>query len=380
MKQVCFATPGVYPMLEHIGPYGGSELRAWRLARNLASCGTCSVSILAFDYGQGRHLMRDGVVFHRDVSRVWTRALWPRFRGRAFRALHRSRAGAALDFPAWECKAWEAALADVYIAFGVTGYSSKLARWCAASGRRFVLMHGSDMDIDPAEPGARALYDQPGLLVVQTEYQRQEVLRRFGRDTELLRNPVTISAGGPEQRPREFALWVGKSDRIKCPARMLELARLRPEIPVTMIMNRADATLFDAHKAEAPPNVTILDAVKPDRMLDYYSRAFALVNTSRIEGFANSFLEAGACGTPVLSMDVDPDGFIAVHGGGILASELTTAATQLARLYEARHWASGSLARTMGEAAFRHVAAHHESGLIMGQFASLIESELEMVA
>lgn len=336
--------------------------------------------MIAFDYGQQRRFMREGVVFHRDASHVWARGVWPRLRGWAFRAAHCGFSDKTPDLPIWECKAWEAASAAVYVAFGVTTYSAKLACWCAASGRRFVLMHGSDMDLDPAEPGARGLYDQPGLLVAQTEYQRQEVRRRFGRDAELLRNPVAIAADALSPEPREFALWVGKSDRIKCPDRMIELARLQPEIPVTMIMNRADAALFEALKAEAPPNVRILDAVEPERMQDYYRRAFALVSTSRIEGFANSFLEAGACGTPVLSMDVDPDGFISLHGGGVLVGDPVMAAAELARLHGARHWAPGSVARNLGEAAFRHVAAQHENSLIMAQFVRMIESELEKAA
>lgn len=377
-RRVCFATPGVYPMLERIGPYGGSELRAWRLARHLAARGTCEVSMVAFDYGQPRRLARDGVVIRRDSAHVWSRGWWPRVRGRGFRTLHRRRAVPTPDFAAWECRAWALADADVYIAFGVTAYSAKLARWCAAAGRRFILMHGSDKDLDPIEPGAQALYDQPGLLVAQTEYQRQEILRRFGRETELLRNPVVVSRDELEHRPREFALWVGKSDRIKCPDRALSLARLCPNIFMTMIMNRADHALFDALMAQVPPNVTILEAVEPDRMRDYYSRAFALVNTSRIEGFANSFLEAGACGTPVLSMDVDPDGFIERHGGGILADE-ARAAAELARLHESRHWAPGSLARALGENAFRHVVAHHESEMILSQFVVMIETELAKV-
>ena len=374
-KRPCFATPGVYPMIERIGPYGGSELRAWRLARHLAARGACEVSMIAFDYGQRRRLVRDGVVFRRDSAYVWPRGWWPRVRGKGFRVLHCRRAVATLDFAAWECQAWASAAADVYVAFGVTAYSAKLARWCAAVGRRFLLMLGSDMDLDPAELGARVLYDQPGLLVAQTEHQRHEVRRRFGRDAELLRNPVTVPAGGPAEGPREFALWVGKSDRIKCPDRMLALARLCPGIPVTMIMNRADPALFDALMAEVPPNVTVLEAVEPEGMRDYYRRAFALVSTSRIEGFANSFLEAGACGTPVLSMDVDPDGFIAAHGGGILAGE-PDAAVALVRLYEARHWALGSLARQLGENAFRRVSAEHDDGMILAQFAVMIEAEL----
>jgi glycosyltransferase involved in cell wall biosynthesis len=375
LSHVCFAVPGVFPMLRGFGPYGGSELRAWRCAKHLAATEMCSVSMIAFDYGQERKLIRDAVVFCRDDGRVQTCELWPRLRSKVLRALGRGSAQ-DLDFPAWESRAWAAESADLYISFGVTGYSAKLARWCAASGRRLVIMLGSDKDFDPSEPGARLLYDQPGLLVAQTENQRREVRRRFGRDAELIRNPVKIPSGGPAAGPREFALWVGKSTRIKGPDRMFELARLCPGIPVTMIMNRADPALFDALMAEVPPNVTILESVEPESMGDYYRRAFALVSTSRIEGFANSFLEAGACGTPVLSMDVDPDGFIAAHGCGILAGE-ADAAVALARLYEARHWALGSLARQLGENAFRCVSAQHNDGVILEQFAAMIEAELE---
>jgi glycosyltransferase involved in cell wall biosynthesis len=373
--KICFATPGVYPILEGIGPYGGSELRAWRLARHLVASEVCEVSMPAFYHGQSRKLIREGVVFNRDDSYVETREIWPLLRGRALRAMRSGRAEGVLDFYAWECKAWAAENADLYIAFGVTCYSAKLARWCAATGRRLMIMLGSDMDLDPAEPGARMLFDQPCVLVAQTEFQRQEVRRRYSRDTELLPNPVSISTRALGQGPREFALWVGKSDYIKCPDRMIQLARLCPEIPITMIMNRADATLFDTLKAEAPPNVRIIDAVEAERMSEYYQRAFALVSTSRIEGFANSFLEAGACGTPVLSMVVDPDKYIEAHGSGILSGE-AGAASELRRLYDSRHWATGSLARVLGENAYRHVKVYHDSKIILAKFAAMIETEL----
>jgi glycosyltransferase involved in cell wall biosynthesis len=373
--KICFATPGVYPILEGIGPYGGSELRAWRLARHLVASEVYEVSMLAFYHGQSRKLIREGVVFQRDDSYVETREIWPLLRGRAIRAMRRGRAEGVLDFSAWECKAWAKECADLYIAFGVTCYSAKLARWCAASGRRLMIMLGSDMDLDPVEPGAHVLFDQPCVLVAQTEFQRHEVRRRYGLNTHLLQNPVTISAEALDQGLREFALWVGKSDHIKCPDRMIQLARLCPDIPVTMIMNRADAVLFDAIKAEAPPNVKIIDAVEAEYMSEYYRRAFALVSTSRIEGFANSFLEAGACGTPVLSMVVDPDGYIEAHGGGILSGE-AGAASELRRLHESRHWAPGSLARMLGENAYQYVKTYHDSKIILAQFAAMIETEL----
>lgn len=158
---------------------------------------------------------------------------------------------------------------------------------------------------------------------------------------------------------------------------MIELARLCPEIPVTMIMNRADSEQFDNLRDEAPPNVQIIESVAPEHMSDYYRRAFVLVSTSRIEGFANSFLEAGACGTPVLSMDVDPDGFLAMHGCGVLAGGRDSTAAALAQLYDSRQWLPGSLARMLGETSLRYVAAKHEESIIFARFVLLIKSELE---
>jgi glycosyltransferase involved in cell wall biosynthesis len=45
----------------------------------------------------------------------------------------------------------------------------------------------------------------------------------------------------------------------------------------------------------------------------------AVVNTSRLEGMPNVFLEAWARGVPVLSLEFDPDGVVAGRGLGIAA-------------------------------------------------------------
>jgi glycosyltransferase involved in cell wall biosynthesis len=54
---------------------------------------------------------------------------------------------------------------------------------------------------------------------------------------------------------------------------------------------------------------------------DYFERSRVFVNTSEIEGFPNSFLQAWARGTPVVSF-FDPDGVIASEGLGRTVSNL----------------------------------------------------------
>jgi glycosyltransferase involved in cell wall biosynthesis len=58
------------------------------------------------------------------------------------------------------------------------------------------------------------------------------------------------------------------------------------------------------------PNVTLTGPLGRRETLERIAAAKALVNTSPHEGFPNTFLEAWALGTPVISLYVDPGGVI----------------------------------------------------------------------
>ncbi|AOG12780.1 glycosyltransferase family 4 protein [Agrobacterium sp. RAC06] len=372
---ICFATAGVYPILKAVGAYGGSELRAWRLARYLARRPGFTVSMLAYDYGQPRSEVIEGVRFLRDSACVFERSLVGRLRWRLLQAVRRGRIEGVPLLLEPDYHIWDQADADIYLAFGATNYSARLARWCAVRNKPFILMQGGDMDLAPKEPFAERVYGLPGLSVAQTPFQQEELLKRFHRSSEVLQNPIAIPAGGPYLEPRKFALWVGKSDRIKCPERMVDLARLSPDVPVVMVMNRADGMVFDAVKAQAPANVSFVDAVAPEEMQTYYRDACVLVSTSITEGFPNSFLEAGANGTPILSLDVDPAGMLTDHGAGVVTGgSLERASGLLQQLWAERGWEPGCSARVMGERGFRYVEERHAQDRVFERFERILLS------
>jgi glycosyltransferase involved in cell wall biosynthesis len=66
-------------------------------------------------------------------------------------------------------------------------------------------------------------------------------------------------------------------------------------------------------------NVELLETQPRPALLDYISRAIAVVKTSEVEGMPNTFLEAWARGIPVLSFSVDPDQRIADNDIGVVA-------------------------------------------------------------
>jgi glycosyltransferase involved in cell wall biosynthesis len=115
-------------------------------------------------------------------------------------------------------------------------------------------------------------------------------------------------------------LWVSNIRQLKRPDLVLEFAARTPEIAVHMIGGRiADSqNLFDEtfQRASALPNVTFHGQIPYHDVNDYFSKSLVFTNTSDIEGFPNSYLQAWARGTPVVAF-FDPDGLIAREGLGV---------------------------------------------------------------
>jgi glycosyltransferase involved in cell wall biosynthesis len=71
-------------------------------------------------------------------------------------------------------------------------------------------------------------------------------------------------------------------------------------------------------------NVNFVGTVSRNEILDFFKKAKFLLNTSRYEGFSNTFLEAMCTGTPILSTAmVNPDGIISKYGLGYIYKDPT---------------------------------------------------------
>jgi glycosyltransferase involved in cell wall biosynthesis len=82
-------------------------------------------------------------------------------------------------------------------------------------------------------------------------------------------------------------------------------------------------------------NVEFLGNIPKKEILPFFSRAKFLLNTSRYEGFSNTFLEAMLTGTPILSTNnVNPDGIIDQYELGYIYSDETDLGGILASISE----------------------------------------------
>jgi len=156
------------------------------------------------------------------------------------------------------------------------------------------------------------------LVLAQTEEQRDAIAHASGRPAELCRNVWSVP---PEGAPsgKSGVLWVGNMRELKRPHMVIDAAERLPNVQFTLVGGpHPDAPrLFEEVRARAVqvPNVEVAGHVHFSKTGYYYASAEVLVCTSTTEGFPNTFLQAWASGTPVVST-IDPDRVITRMGLG----------------------------------------------------------------
>jgi glycosyltransferase involved in cell wall biosynthesis len=386
MADVCFVCLHAYPLFRpSVGEsFGGTEVRAWLFARELARLGTHRLSFLVLDHGQPASERLDEVsVLAHPCYRIVSGSVPPDGSAQSplfLRATARARAQlgrvfgftrvAGIAVPKERVRCYERIQANIFCVFGVSNLAAEVAVHCQRTGRKMLLIAGSDDDFSEAYRRRSAKKNPYGsiaglcrfaiesahTIVTQTDAQARLARDRFGRKAVTIRNPVVLDRPPTVSSPHDrVALWIGKSDEVKRPALLVRLAYAAPSVRFLAVMNRSDPMIFDAVRETAPANLEIIERLPFADTQSLFARAFALINTSRFEGFPNAFLQAGKFGVPVLSLEVDPDGVISTHRCGIVAGgDVAALAHSVVRLQEDK-----SLAEQLGRNLRAYVETHH---------------------
>jgi glycosyltransferase involved in cell wall biosynthesis len=309
------------------GVFGGVEVDLYMLARLFQRFGH-DVHVLVQTLGGEESRETEGLHLH---------ALWPD--GRPWRSpFHLWRLARRLDGLGPQVLVSE--LVSDYSA--VAGW---LARRCglpmiyrAANKRDWLLV---------AEPGRynwkerlrfRLTLAGTSCYVAQTAEQAQVLGRVFPAERlRVIPNfHLPQDADLPDFGQRRGILWVGHLTRVKQPLRVARLAELLPEVPFLVIASTVPHSEEAGSRAalQALPNVTLLESVPFALIQRHYNQARILLNTSLSEGFPNTFIHAMNGGTPLASVEVDPDGILSLGGCGPLEGKLERLAEDLRRLHD----------------------------------------------
>lgn len=346
------------------GHIGGIEWQTSLTARWLAAEGY-PVSLLTWDESGTGDETVDGVrvvkVCRRSAGLPGMRFVHPRWTGLAA-ALARARP-------------------DVCYQNGAEEVTGQVALWCRRARTPFVFSSANDHDFEARLPSldlrSRLLY-RHGLRaarrrIVQTATQQRMLRENFGLDATLIPMPCP-GPSDAEFEPRTAppgrrVLWLARVTRQKRPDRLLEVARLRPDLAFDLVgpPEATDYCRGVLADAEAVANVTVHGPAPRAEVQRFFRQAGLLVCTSDYEGFPNTFLEAWGRGVPIVST-FDPDGVIVRHGLGRVETAPGAIARALGALLDDEPGYASASAQ-----ARRYYREHHAAEIVLPRFARVFD-------
>ncbi|MEO8018013.1 MAG: glycosyltransferase family 4 protein [Pseudomonadota bacterium] len=319
-RKICIVGLDSYGMLSGEGDpqyIGGEAIQHVLLAHAWRDLGY-DVSMIVHDEGQGMPKVVDGIKLIAAHTRDGGIRGLRFFHPRATKLL----------------SALMAADADVYYQSPAGANTGITAWFCRATGRHFIFRVASDSDCE-SEHGRiqfwrdRKLFNfglqRADLIAAQTDYQSRLLAQHHGLDSVVLNMMVEVPHGIAKVQKDIDVLWVSNLRALKRPELALELARQLPGVQLTMAGGPMPGgqTYYDDVQAAAArlPNVTMLGPVRYRDSGTLFERSRIFLNTSTIEGFPNTFLQAWVRGVPVVTF-FDPDGLVKRQGLGRVATTL----------------------------------------------------------
>jgi glycosyltransferase involved in cell wall biosynthesis len=236
--------------------------------------------------------------------------------------------------------------ADIYFespAGVLTGLTAAFCRW---KKRKFVFRVVSDVDCIPGKQlikywRDRKIYEyglrRASLIAVQSRRQQELLRAHYGLESSVVNMATELPKEEPVSSRAIDVLWISNLNPVKRADRVLAIAKSNSSVNFTMIggVVRGQEAYYDRMEREAReiPNVHFMGKLSYKETNEYIARSKLFLNTSDIEGFPNTFLQAWVRAVPVVS-SLDPNDLIVRAGLGIKAITDKSIGTALRELLE----------------------------------------------
>jgi glycosyltransferase involved in cell wall biosynthesis len=191
------------------------------------------------------------------------------------------------------------------------------------------------------------------LIICQNAYQLHHIRNAFpAKSAEIIYNTIELPDAVAQPIPqmgRRYVAWIGVFKQPKNLPLLLKIAQEMPHVRFRVAgapagdLNAGYSSAIEGLKKQQ--NVELLGYVRRVAIADLLAGATVLLSTSDYEGFSNTYLEALAVGTPIVTRAcVDPDGIIARHRLGFVAQDEHRLAGGIAEILALDSESYGSLA------------------------------------
>jgi glycosyltransferase involved in cell wall biosynthesis len=345
---------------------GGAERQQWLLARALAAAGWSVTIGLQGSGGTDHDETIDSVRF---IHLPMGSALFPPLQ--RFASLNRFLRSERPDWWYWRCASH---------LFGPAVATAKVHKV------RTIFAAAFDSDVQPR----RALVERPvawplfawGLagsnrILVQHHGQFSNLASPLQAKAAVVPSMVSLVPATSQRERGNYVAWVGMLRQPKRPDLLVQVARKAPNVRIVVCGGPTEHRSPSGYgnnivrELATLPNVTYLGQVAADRAREVIANAAALLCTSDEEGFPNTFLEAWAAGTPVVTLTVDPDHITERHRLGAVSGCVDRVVTDLAGLI-----ASPQERQEIATRAKRYVGDFHSAAAVVDAFQRAVLGNL----
>ena len=357
--KICIVA-GAYPKY-HIG---GAGLQLCSLAKEFVKLGY-EVHFTTFDYGQNTDdiTVDEGIIIHKVKYRI-------PFLG--------------VLFSLW--RVLKDADAEIYLNRGL-GYTMTTFLFAKLYGKKFVSSVSSSKDCTPYEISGSNFYgsleslkyrvNQIGMckadkIVVQAKYQRELLDKNFDANSVIVKNGHPVPTKLPQKENPPIVLWLASLKRLKQTEIFIKLAKYCQDLNCKFILagRSSDKGYLEEllEQMEGLLNIEYVDGVTFEQSNELIGRASIFVNTSKYEGFPNTFIQAWMERTPTVSLNVDPDDVIKKNKLGFHSASLEQMIKDVRFLVENKE-----LREEMGRNARKYAITQHDIKKIVPRYVELFQ-------
>ncbi len=303
-KKICFVSTFAYPLFnpDCKVTFGGSEVQMYLLAKELAKDKNFDVKFIVADFGQKKIENYEGVEIYKSYS-------------------IRKKIVNYIKAPIILYKTLKKINPDVVIQRSAAPETGICAFFCKLNKKKFVYSIASTVDINGefAKKGILGkLYnyglDNVDYIIAQNKDQKN-LLEQWKK--KEFQNIEVIKSGYEmkfkiKSNAKKFILWIGRSDKCKNPDLFIDLAEKFPAEKFVMIMPKSKKEIWEKiyKRIKNTKNIEFLERIPFHKIDNYFKKAKIFLNTSKYEGFPNTFVQACKNGTPIVSLNVNPDNFL----------------------------------------------------------------------
>ncbi len=212
-------------------------------------------------------------------------------------------------------------------------------------------------------------------IIVQSKYQKENILKIFHRNSSIIYNGLSIEKNEKSDKSDFTILWVGNIKPLKQPEIFIRIANYFKNYQIKFIMIgelKEDKYSNHIRILLKNSNVEFLGKKSLKETNKYFKKSSIYINTSKYEGFPNTYIQSWLNEAIVISLNVDPDNILEKNHIGFKINNEIEIKYLILKLYQ-----NQNILNKIGKRAYKYAESNHNINKNLNKLVEIIEKYSE---